>query len=209
MSRTLLIPCLIVSSLIGSLAKAQEDEATSSSDTENAASVDLDSETTEDIEDLATEDEEGVDVNVLVDGKFMIVVELAKDDRVLNGELLDVEDLKLQTAFGVAAIPKEEILAIRLAREVGDFTTVVLHNGDMITGDVEIGSLMVLTRWGRSEVNGSSLASIFFREGLTWKKLKLLAGERWTVEEAIEDAPAPVRASASNRKNNPTLVVQR
>ena len=206
MSRTLLI--LIVGSFIGSLANAQEDELPKSSDTENAAVAELDS---EDIESAgeAVIAEEDVDVNVLVDGKFMIVVELAKDDRILNGELLDVEDLKLQTAFGVAAIPKEEILAIRLAREVGDFTTVVLHNGDMITGDVEIGSLMVLTRWGRSEVNGSSLASIFFREGLTWKKLKLLAGERWTVEEAIEDAPAPVRSNAANVKGDATLVVQR
>ena len=206
MSRTLLI--LIVTSFIGSLANAQEDELPKSSDTENAAVAELDS---EDIESAgeAVIAEEDVDVNVLVDGKFMIVVELAKDDRILNGELLDVEDLKLQTAFGVAAIPKEEILAIRLAREVGDFTTVVLHNGDMITGDVEIGSLMVLTRWGRSEVNGSSLASIFFREGLTWKKLKLLAGERWTVEEAIEDAPAPVRSNAANVKGDATLVVQR
>lgn len=132
------------------------------------------------------------------DSALNIVIELIEDDRVLNGELLDIGDLKLQTAFGPASIPLVKVLGIRLSRTPTDITTVVLHNGDMLTGQVDIRSLLVQTKWGKSEVNGGNLASIFFRKNLTWESLDLLAGARWTLVQTNTDASssaAPPRAS--------------
>ncbi|QDV71005.1 hypothetical protein Poly24_47380 [Rosistilla carotiformis] len=133
------------------------------------------------------------------DSALNIVIELIEDDRVLNGELLDIGDLKLQTAFGPASIPLAEVLGIRLSRSVTDVTTVVLNNGDMLTGQVDIRSLLILTKWGKSEVNGANLASIFFAKNLRWESLDLLAGSRWTLVQNTTDASSsatPPRASA-------------
>ncbi|QDS89907.1 hypothetical protein EC9_41090 [Rosistilla ulvae] len=120
-----------------------------------------------------------------------VVIELRDDVRDFNGSLLDTDDLEVITAFGIAKMPLTEVLGIRMARDESETTTVVLHNGDIITGRVDITNLLVQTSWGKSEVNGDNLASIFFDEGLSWKGLELLAGEKWTLEKAEELAPSP------------------
>lgn len=134
-----------------------------------------------------------------------VVIELLDDVRDLNGSLLDTDDLEVKTAFGSAKMPLSEVLGIRLPREADDTTTVVLHNGDMITGKVDIQNLLVQTSWGKSEVNGNNLASIFFDEGLRWTQLKLLAGDRWTLAKDEEDAPAATRqaSAADAQKKEP------
>ncbi|MEZ6089470.1 MAG: hypothetical protein R3C05_15865 [Pirellulaceae bacterium] len=141
-----------------------------------------------------------------------VVVELLDDVRDLVGSLLDTNDLEVQTAFGIAKMPLKEVLGIRLARDEDEVTTVVLHNGDIITGSVSIENLLVQTSWGKSEVNGTNLGSIFFDQGLSWKSLKLLAGEKWTLEKAEELAPSPTtQASAQkppvDRASRPTQSV--
>lgn len=133
-----------------------------------------------------------------------VVIELLDDVRDLNGSLLDTNDLEVTTAFGVAKMPLDEVLGIRMARDESDTTTIVLHNGDIITGRVDIKNLLVQTSWGKSEVNGNNLASIFFDQGLSWKGLKLLAGEKWTLEKAEELAPSPsTQANAPAAKEGP------
>lgn len=128
-----------------------------------------------------------------------VVVELLDDVRDLVGSLLDTNDLEVQTAFGVAKMPLKEVLGIRLARAEDDVTTVVLHNGDIITGSVSIENLLVQTSWGKSEVNGTNLGSIFFDQGLSWKGLKLLAGEKWTLEKVEELAPSPTTQASTQK----------
>lgn len=138
-------------------------------------------------------------VEVEGDKPLAIVIELIEDDRELNGVLLDMDDLKVDTAFGPAAIPLSKILGIRMSRSETDTTTVVLHNGDMITGKVEIKSLLIRTNWGRSELNGGNLASIFFGKNLSWKSLDLLAGPRWTLEESSGESRASNAKSKANQ----------
>ncbi|MEZ6089215.1 MAG: hypothetical protein R3C05_14530 [Pirellulaceae bacterium] len=137
----------------------------------------------------ADDDAEAIDFAAAAaeEDQWNIVIELIDDDRVLNGELLDTENLVVQTAFGPASIPLLKVLGIRMARSATDTTTIVLHNGDMITGQVDIRSLLIRTKWGKSEVNGANLASIYFDEGLTWESLDLLAGPRWTLVNAKTD----------------------
>ncbi|QDV70152.1 hypothetical protein Poly24_38710 [Rosistilla carotiformis] len=138
-----------------------------------------------------------------------VVVELLDDVRDLNGSLLDTNDLEVKTAFGIAKMPLTEVLGIRMARDETELTTIVLHNGDIITGKVDIQNLLVQTSWGKSEVNGNNLGSIFFDEGLSWKGLKLLAGEKWTLEKAEELAPSPTaQASAAAPKTNAPRAAQ-
>ena len=148
---------------------------------------------TEETSDEPTEDvaEPLVDLEPVDPGPPLIVIELINDDRILNGVLLDLGDMRIQTAFGAADIPLSKILGIRLARDAADatdVTTIVLRNGDMITGEVNINSLMIQTNWGRSELNGQNLASIFFEQGLAWQSLDLLAGPRWTLIKTEPDS---------------------
>ena len=143
-----------------------------------------------------------------------IVIELTDDVRELKGSLLDTNDLEIKTAFGPVKIPLKEVLGIRMSREDDDITTFVLHNGDMITGSVDVRNLLVQTSWGKSEINGTNLASIFFAPGLKWEPLKLLAGKRWTLAETAELAPPPSNQQqtsvvpAANRESRSVLVKQ-
>ena len=143
-----------------------------------------------------------IDAPAVDDESLKIVIDLIEDDRILNGVLLDTNNLIVETAFGPASIPLVEVLGIRLSRSATEITTVVLHNGDMITGQVNIRTLMIRTNWGKSEVNGSNLASIFFRKGLAWKSLDLLAGPRWTL---VEVEPGD---SATKKPRSQTLAAQ-
>jgi hypothetical protein len=149
-----------------------------------------------------------------------VVIELTDDVRELKGSLLDTNDMEIKTAFGPVKIPLKEVLGIRMARETSEITTIILHNGDMITGAVDIKNLLVQTSWGKSEINGNNLASIFFAPGLKWAPLKLLAGDRWMLAETAELAPSPnqkvqtppapatTAASAPPRTERSVLVAQ-
>ena len=110
-------------------------------------------------------------------------------DTVLSGTLTDTREVIMKTSFGEATIPLSEVAGIRLASSDDAMTTVVMLNGDSITGATDISKLIVETEWGTATISGTSVGSILFVPGLTWNSLSGLNGKRWSLVDVKKEAP--------------------
>ncbi len=97
----------------------------------------------------------------------------------LRGQLLSAAQISMKTAFGDATVPLSEVAGIKLASQGNPATTVVLHNGDSITGACDLDRVDLQTQWGRAEVQGTAINSILFVENVTWVSEEGLNGTRW------------------------------
>ncbi|MDA8743016.1 hypothetical protein N9N28_00155 [Rubripirellula amarantea] len=121
-----------------------------------------------------------------------VAVDLLSKTR-LEGTLTDTTTLEMQTSFGGASIPLSEVAGIRFASAENASTTVVMLNGDSITGATDVKLVTVDTEWGTATINGSNIASIMFVPGLDWNPASGLNGKRWNLvnQKVEEKAPAP------------------
>lgn len=127
----------------------------------------------------------------------------------IRGTLADSTELPMRTSFGSASIPLAEVAGIRLASEGNATTTVVLHNGDTITGATELNKIVVDTEWGKAEVNGDSIGSILFAQGLKWTSASGLNGVRWSlVSSSTGKGQAPNSARTTTRTSQTTNGIQ-
>ncbi len=118
----------------------------------------------------------------------------------LTGTLIVANELEMKTSFGEARIPLSEVAGIKLAPEGNVTTTVVMLNGDTITGATDLRQVNMETVWGKAEVNGTNISSILFSQGLKWKSEQGLSGTRWQPEEES--------ATASNENTSEALSSQ-
>ncbi|TWU22986.1 hypothetical protein Pla52o_25200 [Novipirellula galeiformis] len=117
---------------------------------------------------------------------------------VIQGTLTDTTQLDMQTSFGVANIPLSEVAGIRFASASDASTTVVMLNGDSITGATDVKLVTVETEWGIATINGSSIGSILFVPGVDWNPQSGLNGKRWNLaNEPKEPAAAKTPAKAT------------
>lgn len=111
----------------------------------------------------------------------------------ISGTLSDLTSLDMQTSFGNANIPLSEVAGIRFASADDATTTVVMLNGDSITGATDVKLVTVETEWGVATINGQSVQSIMFVPSVVWNPLSGLNGKRWSlVNEKQAAAPKPV-----------------
>jgi hypothetical protein len=110
-------------------------------------------------------------------------------DTVLAGTLTDTREVVMKTSFGDATIPLSEVAGIRFASSEDAMTTVVMLNGDAITGATDIQKLIVETEWGTATINGTSVGSVLFVPGLSWNSQAGLNGKRWTLVDTKIAAP--------------------
>lgn len=114
----------------------------------------------------------------------------------IEGTLTDTTQLQMQTSFGTASIPLSEVAGIRFASTNDATTTVVMLNGDSITGATDVKLITVETEWGTASINGPSISSIMFVPGLKWNPQSGLNGKRWSlIDEKGSEPPAPKAAS--------------
>lgn len=116
---------------------------------------------------------------------------------VIAGTMAEVSQIHIKTAFGEATIPMSEIAGIRLATTQDSTTTVVMLNGDSITGATDIKQLTIDTEWGSAKINGTAIQSILFVPDLKWVNSNSLNGRRWFLVDA-KQAP-----NATANPNNP------
>ena len=115
----------------------------------------------------------------------------------IEGTLTDTTQLQMQTSFGTASIPLSEVAGIRFASANDATTTVVMLNGDSITGATDVKLITVETEWGTASINGPSIASIMFVPGLKWNPQSGLNGKRWSlIDEKGSEPPAPTAAAS-------------
>ncbi len=141
----------------------------------------------------------------------------------ITGTLVDATALSMRTNFGEAQLPLSEIAGIRFASGDSNSTTVVMLNGDSITGVTDIKFMTIETEWGTAKINGQSLLSMLFVPGLQWESSNGLSGKRWTLTEMAAKpnpsntlnngrAPTPGTASGANPNsafsNNAPIIIQ-
>ena len=115
------------------------------------------------------------------------------NESILGGALMDTRELSVKKSFGDATIPLSEVAGIRLATAEDAMTTVVMLNGDAITGATDIQQLVVETEWGTATIHGTSVGSVTFVPELKWNSLAGLNEKRWTLIDAKKaEPPAPV-----------------
>ena len=123
-----------------------------------------------------------------------INIDLLSDTKI-SGTLTDATSVEMRTAFGVATIPLSEVAGIRFASADNASTTVVMLNGDSITGATDIKLMTVETEWGVATINGQNISSVLFVPGLAWNPQSGLNGKRWNLANSKVEpktvAPAP------------------
>jgi sRNA-binding regulator protein Hfq len=122
------------------------------------------------------------------------------DGMKLQGELTEVDQWTMKTSFGSTNLPLSTIAGMRMAQEGNSMTTVVLHNGDNLTGAVQLDQVVIQTEWGRAEINGNHIASILFTPGLKWSNETGLNGMRWKL---VADEPARATPAAPGAPGQP------
>lgn len=132
------------------------------------------------------------------------------DDTTITGTLMDSTSLNIKTAFGVASIPLSEVAGIRFPAADDASTTVVMLNGDSITGATDLKFVSVETTWGSAKINGQNIATMLFVPGLAWQSATNLGGKRWMLVETARDNQAqssanPVQPASGSRMLNNQL----
>lgn len=119
----------------------------------------------------------------------------------LEGTLMNATEIAMKTSFGEINIPLNEVAGIRLAEAGNGSTTVIMHNGDSVTGGTELTQVDIVTEWGRAEVNGANVSSILFTRGVKWVSLPGLSGTRWAL---ADDKETTSTSKTTSKTNSPT-----
>ncbi len=122
----------------------------------------------------------------------------------ITGTLTDTTSLDMRTSFGTANIPLSEVAGIRFASADNASTTVVMLNGDSITGATDVKLVTVETEWGMAEINGQNIASIMFVPGLAWNSTNGLNGKRWSLVNVKAMQAATASKTAATAPKTPT-----
>lgn len=131
-----------------------------------------------------------------------INVQLTSTDTKIVGTLTETTQLLLKTAFGEANIPLSEVAGIRFPTGDDSSTTIVMLNGDSITGASDVKFVTVETEWGVAKINGDSVTSMLFVPGLNWQQGNSINGKRWALVEA-KPANSTVPGVAGGNPNLP------
>lgn len=127
------------------------------------------------------------------------------DDSTITGTLTDSNSIAIKTAFGEASIPLSEVAGIRFPAAEDNSTTVVMLNGDSITGATDLKFVNVETTWGSAKINGQSIATMLFVPGLAWQNVDSLGGKRWNLVEATQPQRANNPVQQASGVRNPTI----
>lgn len=125
-----------------------------------------------------------------------------RGDLELSGTPIDLETVNVESLFGDASLPLHTIAGVRFAQAANEQTTIVLQNGDVLTGELEIENLKFVSDWGEATVNIPHIQSIVFRSDLAWSPVNTETGTRWRLTKA---KGATARANQSRGTNSQTI----
>jgi hypothetical protein len=118
----------------------------------------------------------------------------------LSGSPVNLEAIGMSSLFGEAKIPLHTIAGIRFAQGADEQTTVVLLNGDALTGDVNLSDIQFVSDWGEAKVSVAHLVSIVFRDDLAWSGVATPNGKRWRLTKLQRGQPSNSYTDAHGRR---------
>jgi hypothetical protein len=98
-----------------------------------------------------------------------IVIDI-KNGPELSGELVDLSAFNFKTIFGLASIPVNTIVGMRMADDPRQPATICLANGDSLTGVLTTESVTIKTSWGGATIGRDHIVSIVTTtDPVTWQ----------------------------------------
>lgn len=131
--------------------------------------------------------EDGNDANAAAVAAPAIKIKL-RGNMELSGTPIDLETITVNSLFGEAKLPLHTVAGVRFAQTADEQTTVVLQNGDVITGELGMDSLKLVAEWGQASVNIDHIETIVFRSDLAWTPVNTGSGTRWRLTKVSGSA---------------------
>ena len=122
-------------------------------------------------------------------GPLTVTVEMIGGQKI-SGTLTEVTMLPIRTGFGAVEVPLAQVAGVKLASAEDPSTTVIMKDGDSITGATDLKSILVDTEWGSAKINGSAITSMLLLPDLKWTASIGLSGKRWSLVDS-KAAPQP------------------
>jgi len=97
-----------------------------------------------------------------VKGKVYVSLDRNND---LSGTILELESLKVETAFGAVSIPMSKIDGIKMHSDAKDNAVIAFKNGDLVTGKVILDVVKLKTEWGTAHINTAKVETITNAKG--------------------------------------------
>jgi hypothetical protein len=123
-----------------------------------------------------------------------VTMQLNVGNTELRGTLLSTPQFTMKTSFGELVIPMSQVAGIKLASQANSSTTVIMHNGDSVTGAWDLDRLELRTEWGEATVEGAAINSLLFTPNMAWVSERGLSGSRWSLMVKPESAETPAGA---------------
>jgi len=91
-------------------------------------------------------------------GSRTFFVKVQKADAIV-GQVIEVNELKVATAFGDVTIPMDKIEAVKVNASSQGSAVIAFTNGDMVTGTLDLSELHLKTTWGKAHINADAIDS--------------------------------------------------
>ncbi len=121
-------------------------------------------------------------------GKAGLMTLKLREGLELKGNTVEMDNVKMTSLIGEVDVPINTIAGIRFAQQPGEQTTLVLLNGDAITGDLALTDVKFVSNWGEAKVNIGHLESIVFRPDFAWSEVGTPNGKRWRLTKIEKQA---------------------
>ena len=122
----------------------------------------------------------------------------------LQGAPVEMENVELISIIGKVTIPSHTVAGIRFPQKPGEPATVILHNGDSLTGELAMPHIKVISQWGEATVNANELVYANFARNLSWTTdIALNGGNRWRLTSRVSGTnartPQPTRSQVTRQ----------
>ncbi len=116
-------------------------------------------------------------------------VKLRGGEMELTGTPMDLEAITVNSLFGEAKLPMHTVAGVRFAQKEDEQTTIVLQNGDVITGELGMDHIKLVSEWGEATVRVPHIETIVFRSDLAWTPVSTGGGTRWRLTKIRSGTP--------------------
>jgi len=122
------------------------------------------------------------------------------EKRGIYGSLKDFETFSIKTQFGKVKIPTSEIAGIRFNDGSADTAFVVLKKGDVFSGQIDLETITVASRFGEQKLKLTRVESLSLGRQFVFLR-DAINSKRWRLQSLLP-APSPTINPNFNRNPN-------
>ena len=89
----------------------------------------------------------------------MVFISLDRNND-LTGKIVELEALKVETAFGSVSIPMTKVDGVKMHADAKDNAVIAFKNGDLVTGKVVLEVVKLKTEWGVAHIKTEKVETI-------------------------------------------------